>query len=155
MHISPGFVAIFLYINPTNNRWAPLIYSRNQVPVYQFLAIINPYNGPNGNCPTAEYVTGLASLNAHKNIQTLGYVYTDYGNRALSGTNSSENDVASYNHRASCSTTQDPHSDGIWFDELPTTTELDGVHLSHGHKWLVLLQSLCWNELSFTQVFNR
>ena len=81
---SPVQILLPLYIYPNwyeadNYAWADVTSAAQQVPI---LAIINPNNGPDGNSPNQDYLRGLQDLK-QANVDTLGYVYTLYGDRPL------------------------------------------------------------------------
>lgn len=71
---------LYIYPNwyePENYLWSEVVSAAAQVPI---VAIINPNNGPDGQPPNDDYKKGLEDLKA-SNIETLGYVYTQYGDR--------------------------------------------------------------------------
>lgn len=74
-----------LYTYP--NHWEPTSYLWDDVAagnaIAPITAIINPQNGPNGGPPNSDYATGMAALQ-DAGVGMLGYVYTQYGARALS-----------------------------------------------------------------------
>jgi hypothetical protein len=69
-----------LYIHPYPlSLWQPLTDAAAKYPDITFTAVVNPSNGPNpgeDGCPDKDVVEGLASLNKHANIRTMGYVHT-------------------------------------------------------------------------------
>lgn len=74
-----------LYSYPTH--WDPASYLWDDVAagnaIAPITAIINPHNGPDGGPPNSDYATGMAALQ-NAGVVMLGYVYTEYGGRALS-----------------------------------------------------------------------
>jgi hypothetical protein len=69
-----------LYIHPYPlSLWQPLTDAAVKYPDITFTAVVNPSNGPaidKTGCPDRDFVEGLASLNKHANIRTMGYVHT-------------------------------------------------------------------------------
>jgi len=59
--------------------WDDVAAAQSRAPI---TAIINPNSGPDGGPPNSDYVQGLTTLRA-AGVKMLGYVSTDYGNRAL------------------------------------------------------------------------
>jgi hypothetical protein len=73
-----------LYIYPTwwdpeTYQWDEIAEAQSQIPT---TAIINPHNGPGGNCPNTDYQEGLRALR-DAGVTILGYVYTDYARRDI------------------------------------------------------------------------
>jgi Spherulation-specific family 4 len=97
-----------------------LFYSNSRsdkYPSIQFLAIINPNNGPGNNTLLdPNFQQQLPILNSKKNVMTLGYVPTNFSARDI---NDVLNDISTY---ASWSgdATSDFTLHGIFFDETPS-----------------------------------
>jgi hypothetical protein len=83
-----------------------------------FIVILNPNSGPGAPpwWPNADYVREIPKLNAQPNVQTLGYVATDYCKRPISEV---VDDVASYASWSSNLGCPGLRVDGIFFDETP------------------------------------
>ncbi|KAM0325922.1 hypothetical protein ACHAQA_007227 [Verticillium albo-atrum] len=75
-------VFIPLYIYPFETAWEPLRRAARAHPSLNFVAVINPGNGPGPDPrPDASYVAALHRLCALPNIQLLGYVHVTYCTR--------------------------------------------------------------------------
>ena len=130
--VNYGFILLPLYIYPGSNgaNWQQLYDAAQAYPSLTFEAVINVYNGPGDGCPNIDYASAVNRLHSYPNIQTLGYVHTaSRYNCGSSGTDicpatqplsSVEANITAWQNWASCSTTQDLHMDGIFFDEAPT-----------------------------------
>lgn len=115
------FVLLPLYIYPQGTAWQPLHNAITNNAHLNFKVIVNPNNGPGTEAyPDINYITNIAQLNTYSNVDLLGYVHTDWGNRAQSAI---EADISTYAAWASYSTA-DIHVDGIFFDEAPTKASL-------------------------------
>jgi hypothetical protein len=90
-----------LYVAP-GSEWDSLITAAANV---QIIAIINPNSGP-GTGPDSSYTSYMAKFK-NAGIEMVGYVYTSYGERAISAV---EADVNTY-------ATKFPGLSGIFFDE--------------------------------------
>ncbi|MCJ1243818.1 hypothetical protein MMC30_001015, partial [Trapelia coarctata] len=98
-------------------------------PYLTFQAVINLYNGPGDSCPNIDYASAVNNLHSYPNIQTLGCVHTasryDCGSSgtdiysATQPISDVEANIAAWQNWSKCSTTQDLHMDGIFFDEAP------------------------------------
>ncbi|KAG5980058.1 hypothetical protein E4U55_004441 [Claviceps digitariae] len=77
-----------LYLYPSSQfndgaaNWKPVIAAASSSPSLAFLTVINPFNGPGrtGQPGDADpnYISGVSQLNALRNINTIGYVRTNY-----------------------------------------------------------------------------
>ena len=67
------------WYEPDNYIWSQVVTAAKQVPI---VAIINPNNGPDGNPPNEDYARGLEDLK-QADVTTIGYVYTQYGDRPI------------------------------------------------------------------------
>jgi len=91
-----------LYVEP-GSAWDTLVSAASKVDI---IAIINPNSGPDSSGPSSSYTT---YMNKFKNagIQMVGYVYTSYGDRAISAVQA---DIDTYASKY-------PGVTGIFFDE--------------------------------------
>ncbi|TAQ87023.1 hypothetical protein B7494_g4652 [Chlorociboria aeruginascens] len=91
----------------------------SQYPSVQWQIIINPDSGPGAtSLPDDTYKAAIAQLNAYPNVVTLGYVRTNYTNRAYSSVTA---DIDIYAGWASY-IEADIAVDGIFFDEATIST---------------------------------
>jgi hypothetical protein len=80
-----------------------------------FTVIVNPDTGPGSAAlPTQDYITQIQKLNTYPNVQTVGYVRTNWTNRNIDDV---LRDVGVYSGWAANSTDLAVH--GIFFDETP------------------------------------
>ncbi|KAI3391442.1 hypothetical protein diail_7350 [Diaporthe ilicicola] len=101
------FVLVPLYIYPFPTAWDPLFVAVDSHPELDFLVVVNPGSGPGpGILPDANYIEVLARLTAAPNVKVIGYVHCSYGNRLL-------DDLVA----------ETIVVDGIFFDEVPSSTE--------------------------------
>lgn len=108
-------ILVPLYMPPTDNGWAQVLDTKGNHTNVPFVAIVNPSNGPDtGNCTNSAYHAGIRHLQ-EKDISVLGYVYTQWTKRALSGNGSAEQDIASWKQ---CY----PSINGIFLDEMNTSS---------------------------------
>lgn len=109
-----------LYIYPTDTTWNKLYTQVAAWPQLTFNIIVNPNSGPgaSNSYPNSDYVTGLSKLNSYKNTVLFGYTYLSYGSRAVASVTA---DVDTYNHWSTY-TAANISIDGIFFDEVPSTT---------------------------------
>lgn len=116
----PLVVLVPLYIYPLEGAWEPLLQAAKAHPEVQFLAVINPGNGPGPTPrPDASYQSGLRRLQAAAaNVSLLGYVHCTYGQRSVEVI---EAEIETYARWAVESEDGDGVTvDGIFFDEVPT-----------------------------------
>ncbi|KAG9243218.1 Spherulation-specific family 4 [Calycina marina] len=107
-------VLVPLYVYPYPGAWDPLYTAIASHPKLQFIVVVNPHNGPGaGSLPDGNYTREIPRLNSHANVQTAGYVSTDYGKR---DTKLMLKDVDVYSNWSSHSLGMD----GIFLDEVPT-----------------------------------
>ncbi|PVH75792.1 hypothetical protein DL98DRAFT_574803 [Cadophora sp. DSE1049] len=76
--------------------------------------------------PDDQYSTALEKLNSYQNVQTIGYVRTDYANRNITTVLA---EVSTYAGWASNSSGLVMH--GIFFDEAPHQYSLEAVEYMH------------------------
>lgn len=128
------FILVPLYIYPTSTSWSSLFSAARSHPGLQFIAVVNPNNGP-GSAPSPDinYTAALRELSTLSNIRILGYIFCSYGERALV---EMERDILVYygwTARRGCgsglpvdrdqTTTQTIRMDGVFFDEAPSASE--------------------------------
>lgn len=130
--VNYGFILLPLYIYPGSQgvSWTKLYNAANAYPSLNFQAVINVYNGPGDGCPNIDYAYAVNKLHSYPNIQILGYVHTasryDCGSSgtdicpATQPISAVEANITAWQNWSKCSTTQDLHMDGIFFDESPT-----------------------------------
>jgi len=120
---SATFILLPLYIDPgtPTNAWAPVFSAIAQYPSVQWQIIVNPNSGPGGapnSYPPTYYANAIAQLNSYSNVMTLGYVSTNYTNRAYSLV---QQDIATYANWANY-TPMNISMAGIFFDEATSST---------------------------------
>lgn len=140
-------VMVPLYVYPgntswTNPAWSAAVAAVKANPALHFYLVINPNSGPSntsdpsgfngGYCQVyndtnyiphgcnRDWTTHLASLNKRSNAQTIGYVYTSYGARALDDVKA---DILEWAEWATAPTwTEGAEANikmhGLWFDEI-------------------------------------
>lgn len=80
-----------------------------------FLVVINPDSGPGSSpLPNDDFIPAIRKLKSYPHVQTVGYVPTDYGNRAIDDV---IRDVQTYAGWALNGT--GIAMQGIFFDEAP------------------------------------
>ena len=128
------FVLLPLYIYPLPGLWDPLFQAAKSYPSVNFLAVINPDNGPgDGDCPNSDYANATSYLNSIPNIQTLAYIHTaarwDCGptgtwicpcSQPLDVLEANITKYQNWNVPDHCVAGTDVHIDGIFFDESPS-----------------------------------
>lgn len=65
--------------NPETYLWDEVVEAHSRIPT---TVIVNPHNGPGGECPNADYQEGLQALR-DAGVTILGYAYTDYARRDI------------------------------------------------------------------------
>ncbi|KAF7855979.1 hypothetical protein EAF04_009935 [Stromatinia cepivora] len=112
MHLS---ILLPLYIYPIPGAWDWVTSAISTYPSINFDIIINPNSGPGpiNTFPNANYIDGVASLNAFNNTKLLGYVDTAYMHRSV------EEIMAEVDTYKLWSTNKpkDIHISGIFFDD--------------------------------------
>lgn len=84
-------------------------------PHQRFIVIVNPNSGPgDSEYPDDEYTVQIKKLNAYANVQTVGYVRTDYGKRPIDDVLGDVDKYASWTWK-----TPELAMHGIFFDESP------------------------------------
>jgi len=102
----PTGTIVPLYSDPTSSYWSALIAAKNNHPSVPVVAIVNESNGP-GTSVVSSYATGIANLQS-AGITVIGYVWTNYGARALADV---ENDISLWKSLY-------PSVTGIFFDGM-------------------------------------
>lgn len=110
---------LYLYPGTSASAWNNVTAAIAAYPNVQWLIIVNPNSGPGttGYPTDQNYITGIAKLNSYKNVQTLGYVDTDYTRRAYTAVTS---DISVYAHWSSY-TEANISIAGIFFDDVNNT----------------------------------
>ncbi|KAH7398537.1 Spherulation-specific family 4-domain-containing protein [Pyrenochaeta sp. MPI-SDFR-AT-0127] len=115
----PINVLIPLYVYPEPGVWERLYDAIVVHHSVKFTIIINPDNGPGSTVrPSEDYISVVKALNVYPNVQTLGYISTEGGNR--------DNETVRYEiaRYAGWSNVSDTLSlDGIYFDQTPFKDE--------------------------------
>ncbi|KAJ5226134.1 Spherulation-specific family 4 [Penicillium chermesinum] len=135
--VSSTSILIPLYVWPEDDStWGPVYNAAAAHPNIQFQVIINPSSGPGSSgkshppikstwfkhltlryseYPDESYISAVAKLNNYSNVQTLGYVDTQFTTRDVSDV---ENDVSIYQGWSSYKNSNITIS-GIFFDDAP------------------------------------
>ncbi|KAI3329968.1 Spherulation-specific family 4-domain-containing protein [Ustulina deusta] len=87
--VSTTGVLLPLYVYPSTTyndgaaNWQPALSAIAASPNVPWLVVVNPDSGPGGTGSPgnddANYISGVSQLNAQANVQTIGYMRTDYG----------------------------------------------------------------------------
>lgn len=136
-----------LYVHPgnltwTNPDWTAAVNAIKDNPHTHFYIIINPNNGPRnisdpsgfngGFCQVynnsdyiphgcnRDWTTHLAAINKHHNAQTIGYVYTRYGERPAEEVKADILEWSQWHKEPTWNEgeTADISIHGLWFDEV-------------------------------------
>ena len=113
---------IYAYPGTSASAWSNITAAIAAYPKVHWQTIVNPNSGPgavdSSGYPTdSNYIAAIAKLNSYPNVQTLGYVDTDYGRRAYSAVT---HDIDLYAKWASY-TKANITIDGIFFDDVNNT----------------------------------
>ena len=108
--VSSSQLLLPLYIYPSASAWEPVYNAIAGNPSVQFVIIVNVNSGPGNKNVPAAWTTALGNLTRYSNVRTVGYVYTNYGRRAI---NSVQADIATY-----AGWSPNIAVDGIFFDEV-------------------------------------
>lgn len=115
------FILLPLYVYPDTNAvaWDNATAAIKAYPNVQWQVIVNPNSGPGvtGYPTDANIITGISNLNKYANVKTLGYVDTDFTNRAYSAVVSDINVYASWADYTKANIS----IDGIFFDDVNNT----------------------------------
>ncbi|KAH8164047.1 hypothetical protein CIB48_g4189 [Xylaria polymorpha] len=118
-------VLLPLYVYPSAEyndgaaNWKPAVAAIAASAAVPWLAVVNPGNGPGatgapGN-DDINYIAGVSQLNAHANVQTIGYVRTNYGTSPQAELQANITSWAAWASYSGGS--EDIGVDGIFFDE--------------------------------------
>ncbi|SLM40199.1 Spherulation-specific family 4 [Lasallia pustulata] len=108
-----------LYIYPLSGAWTPIFNAIASTPTVHWQVVVNPNSGPGpaNAYPSSDYITAINQLNSYKNVETIGYVRTNYTNRPCSEVTA---DIQTYAYWATYQVTNANISvNGIFFDEAP------------------------------------
>lgn len=114
-------VPLYAYPGTSASAWSNVTAAIKAYPHVQWQVIVNPDSGPGTTgCPTdTNYIDGISILNGYANVMTLGYVDTNYTNRAYSAV------IQDINTYASWWNCNEPgyniSIDGIFFDDVNNT----------------------------------
>ena len=118
------FILLPLYIYPgtSASAWSAATAAIAAYPKVQWQVIVDPNSGPgatdtNGYPTDQNYITAIAKLNSYANVQTLGYVDTDFAYRAYSSVTA---DIDTYASWAGYSKANISIA-GIFFDDVNNT----------------------------------
>ncbi|KUI55238.1 Spherulin-4 [Cytospora mali] len=144
-------VIVPLYVYPgnmtwTNPDWSAVVNAIKHHPHMHFFVIINPNNGPrNRSDPTGfnggfcqvynntdyiphgcnrDWTTHMSAISKLSNAQTIGYVYTNYGQRPAEEVKADILEWSQWDKQPTWEEgkTADISIHGIWFDEVGTTS---------------------------------
>lgn len=151
-------VMVPLYVHPgnmtwTNPDWAAAIDAIKHNPDTHFYIIINPNNGPrNTSDPTGfnggfcqvynntdyiphgcnrDWTTHMAAINGLSNAQTIGYVYTNYGQRPLEEVKADILEWSQWHKEPTWEAGKevDISIHGLWFDEVGASSGNTSIYL--------------------------
>lgn len=82
---------LYVYPSATWNdsaaNWKPVFEAAAAHPSVEWLVVVDPQNGPGATLQPGNgdinYISGTAQLNDFANVETIGYVRTDYGNAPM------------------------------------------------------------------------
>lgn len=115
------FVLLPLYIYPgtSASAWSSVYSTVAAYPKVQFQIVVNPNSGPGaGPVPDSNYIPAIAKLNSYSNVKTLGYVDTNYTNRAYSSVIADINTYANWSSYKQANISMA----GIFFDDVTANT---------------------------------
>jgi hypothetical protein len=93
------------------------LFSAAAHPKINFTVVINPCNGPCTNgVPEKPYLEEIPKLKNYTNVQTLGYVATNYSNKAI---DSVLQEIRTWSNWTQSNKNDLVGVDGIFFDEVP------------------------------------
>ncbi|KAH6653294.1 spherulin 4-like cell surface [Truncatella angustata] len=107
--------------------WDAVVAAAVAYPKLDFHVIVNINSGPSydPNPPAGikDFAPYLGSLNAHGNVKLIGYIATKYGSKSTSEVQAAVDQYSAWTTaEAWTGTSYDIHLDGIFFDEIDTTT---------------------------------
>ena len=112
--------SVCTYSSHLNPQTSPLTIwvSAKKNPDVDFTVIVNPCSGScHGQLPDQYYQAEIPNLSKYRNIRTLGYVATNYTNKALDDVLAEIQTYAEWQKHANNTKFK---VDGIFFDETPT-----------------------------------
>ncbi|KAL9124860.1 MAG: hypothetical protein Q9175_008166 [Cornicularia normoerica] len=119
--ITSLFILLPLYVYPDTSAsaWKNATAAIAAYPKVQWQVIVNVDSGPGttGYPTDQDYITGIAELNSYPNVQTLGYVDTNFTHRAYSAVVSDINAYATWQSYTEANIS----IAGIFFDDVNNT----------------------------------
>jgi hypothetical protein len=118
--VKAPFTFLPLYVYPMNSSsWDTLTASIAANSALDFRLIVAP--DLSNVLPDSNYIASLSTLNSFSNVQTLGYVPTNYTTRDISDVLTDVDSYAAWLDYAEA----DIGVSGIFFDEIPSTLSTD------------------------------
>ena len=111
---------LYLYPGDGGSAWNDIYSTISADPQVQWDIVINPNSGPGttGGLPTdPNIIAGISKITSYPNVQTLGYVLTGHGSRAMSDITADVDTYASWG-----SNNPSLKIGGIYFDEVSADT---------------------------------
>jgi hypothetical protein len=129
------FILLPLYVYPNSDAsaWSAVTTAVTAYPSVQWQIVINPDSGPGSTqYPDSNYIAGISELNGYDNVQTLGYVDTNFTSRPYTDVQSDINTYAGWANYADA----DIGVDGIFFDDVTTgTTSADYTYMRNASNY--------------------
>lgn len=115
--VSNTGILVPLYVYPSGGQWDAIVSAVEHNPSVTFQVVINPGDGPGSSTPgyNTDWISSVASLKLHDNVETYGYVHTSYGDATAEEVGGNITIWDSWNNYAG----SDISIDGIFFDETP------------------------------------
>lgn len=155
-------IMVPLYVYPgnmtwTNPEWSAAVEAIRDNPDLHFYIIINPNNGPRNTSDSTGYnggfcqvynntdyiphgcnrdwTTHISAISKLSNAQTIGYVYTNYGQRPMEETKADILEWSQWDEAPTWNAGEmaDISIHGLWFDEVSTASD-------NGSDYLELIQ---------------
>ena len=118
-------VPLYIYPGVNHVAWKPLLDSIKANPQIFYNVIVNPDSGPGaGHYPDKSLVEAISTLNAIKNVRTVGYVDTSYTKRDITLVNK---DIDTYANWASYKDANITVH-GIFFDDVSSADSQSVYH---------------------------
>lgn len=119
------FVLLPLYVYPSSDAWNSVYTAVAQSPQVQWQIVVNPNSGPGAanSYPDSVYAAAIGKLNSYANVVTLGYVRTNYTNRALADVKVDVDTYAHWNTYAAANISVA----GVFFDEATSSPASDAI----------------------------
>ena len=111
---------VYLYPGTSASAWSNITDVIGAYPKVKWQVIVNPNSGPGttGGSPSdPNYITAIAKLNSYNNVQTLGYVDTNFTKRAYSAVTTDIDTYASWFSYTNANIS----IAGIFFDDVNNT----------------------------------